>query len=62
VRIGKPNNISGAIEQASSPSYAGAIGLAQWKIFKKEIINIDTNEPLFKNALNKIKTLIKEFF
>ena len=37
VRIGKPNNISGAIEQASSPSYAGAIGLAQWKIFKKEI-------------------------
>ena len=62
VRIGKPNNISGAIEQASSPSYAGAIGLAQWKIFKKEIINIDTNEPLFKNAFNKIKTLIKEFF
>ena len=28
--------ISGAVEQATTPSYAVALGLAQWKIFKKQ--------------------------
>ena len=62
IRIGCPQNISGAVEQATTPSYAVALGLAQWKIFKKQIVNIDDEKPIFKNTMKKIKSIIKEFF
>ena len=62
IRIGYPQNISGAVEQATTPSYAVALGLAQWKIFKKQIVNIDEEKPIFKNTMKKIKSIIKEFF
>ncbi len=60
--FGYPQNISGAAEQATTPSYAVALGLAQWKIFKKQIVNIDDEKPIFKNTMKKIKSIIKEFF
>ena len=61
VRIGKPNNVSGAIDVASGPSYASAIGLAQWKNFGEDLNKFKPVESL-KGTLDKVKKLIKEFF
>ena len=61
VRIGKPNNISGAVDVASGPSYASAIGLAQWKNFGEDLNQFMPVESL-KGTLDKMKKLIKEFF
>ena len=62
IRIGKPNNISGAVDIASGPSYASAIGLSQWKKFGNELNNQKSEEIFFKGALNKMKNLFNEFF
>ena len=62
IRIGKPNNISGAVDIASGPSYASAIGLSQWKKFGNELNNQKSDEMFFKGALNKMKNLFNEFF
>ena len=62
IRIGKPNNISGAVDIASGPSYASAIGLSQWKKFGNELNNQKSEEMFFKGTLNKMKNLFNEFF
>ena len=62
VRIGKPNNISGAVDIASSPIYASAIGLAQWKIFGDDLSLIQKTGTSIKGAFDKLKELVKDFF
>jgi len=62
VRIGKPNNISGAVDVASSPEYSSAIGLAQWKNFGGDLSLIQKSGSSFKGAMDKFKKLVKEFF
>ena len=62
IRIGKPNNISGAVDIASGPSYSSAIGLSQWKKFGNEINNKNSSEIIFKSAINKMKNLFNDFF
>ena len=62
IRIGKPNNISGAVDIASGPSFSSAIGLSQWKKFGKELNAQKSGEILFKGALSKMKNLFNEFF
>ena len=61
VRIGKPNNISDAVDVASGPSYASAIGLVQWKNLGEDLNRFMPVESL-KGTLDKMKKLIKEFF
>ena len=61
VRVGKPNNVSGAIDVASGPCYASVIGLAQWKNFGENINKFKPVESL-KGTLDKVKKLMKEFF
>lgn len=62
VRIGNPNNISGAIDVASSPIYASAIGLAQWKSFGEDLSLLQIAESSIKGTMNKIKKIVTEFF
>jgi cell division protein FtsA len=62
VRIGSPKNISGAIDVASSPIYASAIGLAQWKNFGDDLSLIHLTESSIKGTVNKIKKIVSEFF
>ena len=62
VRIGNPKNISGAIDVASSPIYASAIGLAQWKNFGDDLSLIHLTESSIKGTVNKIKKIVSEFF
>ena len=61
VKIGKPNNISGAVDLASGPSYASAIGLSLWKNFDEDLNDFKPLESL-KGTFDKVKNLIKEFF
>jgi cell division protein FtsA len=62
VRIGKPNNISGAVDIASSPIYASAVGLAQWKVFGEDLSMFRKPGTSFKNAFDKLKEIVKDFF
>jgi len=62
VRIGNPRNISGAVDIANSPIYAGALGLAQWKLLGDDISFINPKHSSVNSALNKIKKWIEEFF
>ncbi len=62
VRIGKPNNISGAVDVASSPNYASAIGLAQWKNFGEDLSLVPRPASSLKGAVDKFKKIVKEFF
>ena len=61
VKIGKPNNISGAVDIASGPSYASAIGLSLWNNFDEDLNDFKPLESL-KGTFDKVKNLIKEFF
>jgi len=61
VKIGMPNNISGAVDIASGPSYASAIGLSQWKNFDEDLNDFKPIESL-KGTFDKVKNIIKEFF
>jgi len=62
VRVGNPVNLSGAVDVASRPIYASAIGLAQWKTFGEDISLIHKTGNTFKGAMGKFKKLMKEFF
>ena len=62
VRVGNPVNFSGAVDVASRPIYASAIGLAQWKTFGEDISLIQKTGNTFKGAMGKFKKLMKEFF
>ena len=62
VRVGNPVNLSGAVDVASRPIYASAIGLAQWKTFGEDISLIHKTGNTFKGAIGKFKKLMKEFF
>ena len=62
VRVGHPVNLSGAVDVASRPIYASAIGLAQWKIFGEDLSLIQKTGNTFKGAMEKFKKLVKEFF
>ena len=62
VRVGNPVNLSGAVDVASRPIYASAIGLAQWKIFGEDLSLIQKTGNTFKGAMGKFKKLVKEFF
>ena len=62
VRVGNPVNLSGAVDVASRPIYASAIGLAQWKTFGEDISLIHKTGNTFKGAMGKFKKLFKEFF
>ena len=62
VRVSNPVNLSGAVDVASRPIYASAIGLAQWKTFGEDISLIHKTGNTFKGAMGKFKKLMKEFF
>jgi len=62
VRVGNPVNLSGAVDVASRPIYASAIGLAQWKTFGEDISLIHNTGNTLKGAMEKFKKLMKEFF
>ncbi len=62
VRIGIPKNISGAAEVAASPTFATAIGLAQWFTFGKDLSLLKPTVSPVTSAVHKLKRWIGEFF
>ncbi|MEA1881504.1 MAG: cell division protein FtsA [Candidatus Marinimicrobia bacterium] len=62
VRIGKPNNVSGAVDVASSPIYSSVIGLAQWKNFCEDLSLIQKSGSAITDTMKKLKKIVKEFF
>ncbi len=62
VRVGHPKNISGAVDIAANPAYAGAIGLTQWKKFGEDMALMKPVISPMSQAIEKMKQWINEFF
>lgn len=60
VRIGKPQNIKGLVDDINSPAYSTAVGLLRYK--NNEFLGEDDIEPInrFSSFFNKIKNWIKK--
>lgn len=61
-RIGHPKQISGAAEVATSPIYATALGLAQWKTQGEDVFLGRVPESALQQVKTKLVTWIREFF
>lgn len=60
-QIGFPINVEGVLNRVDDPAFATVIGLASW-ISRGTARSIrTTNQPLFNNALAKIKKFFKSF-
>jgi cell division protein FtsA len=61
-RIGVPKGIGGAVEIAQTPTYAAALGLAQWPLYYPEG-KLKLSPPLNPRYLmKKVTTWFREFF
>lgn len=65
VRIGKPLNIAGLVDQVEDPIYSTAVGLAKLHSkygHSKNMISQGSEEGVFGNIYGKMRDWLKEFF
>ncbi|MEE8336148.1 MAG: cell division protein FtsA [Candidatus Neomarinimicrobiota bacterium] len=62
VRVGNPRNISGVVDIANSPIYAGALGLAQWKQLGNDITLANSKISPVYSVIANVKKWIQDFF
>lgn len=63
VRLGKPENMVGMVDQLHSPAYSTSIGLVQWAMLMSEVDPYSISQPILQNHngsnWNKFREVLK---
>ena len=59
VRIAKPENLTGMIDQLNSPAFSTSVGLLYWAMIMQESTETQSKKKIGNESLDKIKTFLR---